>query len=237
MVKMTLPFPEPRSINNRFRWYVDELLNGRFPIAQEVPGFSLSLRERETWKEDNMSRYLHTIYPPLTANQHAILDDDFGFDLSTGGKPNPKAKAWFAELRMQSGLEVVKLSDSFKEFLACTNGARLFANQLVVLGVDLPPPRRLLSGPISLPFYNVKNRERGMESRDVLVGYISGDSCCFQNADTGLVRCCLRADGEQIATWLSFEEFFETEFRRLEKMFDEQGKFIGDKPEDLLPTD
>ncbi len=201
-----------------------------------LEGFSLTFQERAHWQEEGFAAYLHTIYPPLTQTQLSNIDADFGFHLSIGQISLERGRELLKERRDRFAFETVGLTPLFKEFLACSNGARLFANQLILLGVDLAPPTRMALGPISLPSYNSCERGKGMGARDILIACFSGAGDCYENYDSGIVRCCL-PDGTQIASWDSFEIFLKTEFERLDQLFDAKGNYLGHSAAEIMPSE
>jgi hypothetical protein len=230
---MTKDFRKVKS-TNRFRWYVERLFDEALPIVEELPGFSLTFVERQGWESENTGRYLHEIYPGLTTSALRNIDMDFG---SSGerGELRKDARDVFLARRTKLGLEPVALSATFKEFLSCTNGARLFANHWGICGIAYPPPKRLAVGPYSLFGTNCMARSAGMGPRDILIGTTCGLVSHYENADSGNVCARLVETGETIRTWSSFEEWFRSEFERLYILFDKNGKFLGKSFDEVLP--
>jgi hypothetical protein len=218
---------------NRFRWFVERLFDDSLQIVEELPGFSLTFVERQGWESENTGRYLHEIYPGLTARALSTIDRDFGMAQEGGGSLKDAQDVFLAR-RKRLGLEPVALSTTYKEFLSCSNGARLFANQWGVCGIRYPSPKQLATGPYSIVSSNFV-RGLGMEPREILIGTTSGLVSHFENADTGVVRACLIKTGEQIQTWSTFEEWFRSEFERLYRLFDKHGNFIGKSFDEVLP--
>jgi hypothetical protein len=145
--------------------------------------------------------WLHEIYAPLSDKGIQSIEEGIGKEL-------PKV---------------------MHDFYRSTNGLDLFSTSLFIYGLRTSYNRE--GDAARLPFSIVRRNtmERPSDAKDSFIfigGYTEDGSLLYIDCNTGHIYRCDGDSAQPLNEWPSFEEMLLSEVRRLEGLFDEQGKLI-----------
>lgn len=150
--------------------------------------------------------WLHELYPPLSQSEISDAEVDCG----------------------------VSFPESYRHFLLCTNGAKLFSGSIAIFGKRISYVR---SGddvwqPFSIVTPNRVERPREAMTYHLFVGSYKydGSHICIDTRDGRTFRSA-RGTIQQMTEWASFQAMLRGEVARLASHFDSTGRRIdADRP-------
>jgi hypothetical protein len=126
----------------------------------------------------------------------------------------------------------MRIPKPWKEFLATTNGARLFSAYLYIYGVVDPGTLLDRSDPFRLPTINLERTNRGLtldRQQYLEIGSYGQDgSLVCLDRERNTVQVFHRGSKTAYASWPSSEEWLNLEVQRLADLFDSRGKLLTD---------
>ena len=183
---------------------VDEF--GSIFIGRRQPG----MPGEESW--------FHVVYPGLSESEYALLEYDLGLSVW-----NPKLD--LSKFHASSSEKKWAFSTQYHSFLRHLNGGRFFAGHLNFFGVRRNDPWST-SQPLELAAENPFLMANNGSGKILIFGGYRWDGsllACMEN-EINIVR--YSRDGVALNRWSNFESFVDSEFRRLNSLFDSAGYLL-----------
>jgi hypothetical protein len=137
-----------------------------------------------------------------------------------------------APTTLESVSDVMRIPKPWKEFLAATNGARLFSAYLYVYGVVEPGTLLDRSDPFRLPPINLEQTNRGLtldrQQYLEIASYGQDGSMVCLDRQKNTVSAFHRGSKTAYASWPTCEEWLNLEVKRIAGLFDSRGKLLAD---------
>ena len=153
--------------------------------------------------------YLHTLFSPAT--------------------PGLIAKA-------KSTIFAKEAFDRFIPFLSQYNGADFFLGSLALNGIRFGPLSRSSDErqPFDLLELNSFERPKNADPKDLFIGSYNEDGSLIYMKPDGRVYACKRNDAIPYSYWPNLAEMVSAELSRLDKLFDSDGRVLGNASIDQL---